>query len=513
MQLSKKIIGTIKPRPGLVIPDEKLFSLPEKVLQFGTGVLLRGLPDYFIDKANRQNVFNGRIVIVKSTAGSGPDIFDHQDGLYTLCVRGIENGKLVEENIIHSCVSRVLSASSQWAEVLQCAANPELQIIISNTTEVGIVLDADDNLRGAPPRSFPAKLLAFLFERYRLFNGDPSSGMVIIPTELITDNGKKLQAILEELAKHNKPEAGFIDWLKSSNYICNSLVDRIVPGKLSPAMQAKVEAEYGYTDQLMIMSEVYHLWAIESDNEKVQEVLSFRKTDPGLIITADIDIFRELKLRLLNGSHTFSCGLALLSGFNTVKEAMDNADFAAYITQLMMHEIAPAISNKNISIDKAREFAGRVLDRFRNPHIEHQWLSITLQYSSKMKMRNIPVIQNYLERFDDVPECMSLGMAAHLLFMKCQQEADGKFYGVINGTKYPVNDDHAGWYAEKWSKAGNPSQLVVDVLGDESFWGVNLLTDPELVNAITSKLQKMLQSGAAPVLKMISQHKNPVGLS
>jgi tagaturonate reductase len=291
------------------------------------------------------------------------------------------------------------------------------------------------------------------------------------------------------------------------------LVDRIVPGKPPLAMQAKMEAENGYIDELMTMSEAYHLWAIESDQEKVHEVLSFRKTDPGLIITPDIDLFRELKLRLLNGSHTFSCGLAFLSGFDTVKEAMDNADFAAWISRLMIHEIAPAITNENISIDAAREFAGKVLDRFCNPHMEHRWLSITLQYSSKMKMRNIPVIQNYLHRFDDVPEFMSLGIAAHLLFMKCEQDADGKFYGERNGTKYPVNDDHAGWYAEKWSKAGNPSQLVVDVLGNEAFWGTGSLHAPEFVKAITSKLQEMLQSGALPVLKMISQQTKPVELS
>jgi tagaturonate reductase len=513
MQLSKKNIPVIKPRAGLVIPNEKLFSLPEKVLQFGTGVLLRGLPDYFIDKANRQNIFNGRIVIVKSTEGGGPDIFDQQDGLYTLCVRGIENGKPVEENIIHSCVSRVLSASSQWNDILECAANRELQIIISNTTEVGIVLDVNDNLQGSPPKTFPGKLLAFLYERYRVFNGDASKGMVIIPTELITDNGKKLQAILEELAKHNNLESGFIDWLKNSNDICNSLVDRIVPGTPPPPMQVRMESENGYTDQLMIMSEAYHLWAIESGKEKVHEILSFAKADPSLIITNDIDLYRELKIRLLNGSHTFSCGLAFLSGFNTVKEAMENAEFAAYISHLMLQEIAPAITNKNISIDAAREFRSKVLDRFRNPHIEHQWLSITLQYSSKMKMRNIPVIQNYLERFDDVPECMTLGIAAHLLFMKCAPGKDGKFYGEINGTKYPVNDDHAGWWAEKWNKAGSPEQLVRDVLGDESFWGIDLLKAPEFVKAITSKLQKLLQIGVAPVLKMISQHNKLAELS
>ncbi len=262
--------------------------------------------------------------------------------------KGIENGKTVEENIIQSSVSRVLSAASQWNEILQCAANPDMRVIISNTTEVGIVLDADDDLHAAPPRSFPAKLLAFLYKRYRIFNGDPDKGMVIIPTELIPDNGEKLEAIIEELAHQNKLEYAFMDWLENANFFCNSLVDRIVPGKLPAAMQPKVETETGYTDELMIMSEVYRLWAIESDNKKVQEILSFSKADEGVVITPDIDLFRELKLRLLNGSHTFSCGLAWLAGFRTVKEAMNNADFAVYISHLMMREIAPSITNDRI---------------------------------------------------------------------------------------------------------------------------------------------------------------------
>ncbi len=170
MQLSKKNLKNIKAQPGLIIPDEKLLSLPEKVLQFGTGVLLRGLPDYFIDKANRQGVFNGRVVIVKSTSQGGTDAFSQQDGLFTLCVKGIEDGNKVEETIINSSISRVLSANDEWKTILACAHNPEMQIVISNTTEVGITL-VEDNIQSSPPVSFPGKLLAFLYERYKAFKG------------------------------------------------------------------------------------------------------------------------------------------------------------------------------------------------------------------------------------------------------------------------------------------------------------------------------------------------------
>jgi tagaturonate reductase len=166
--------------------------LPEKVLQFGTGVLLRGLPDYFIDKANKAGIFNGRVVVVKSTGHSGADAFAEQNGLYTLCIRGIEQGRNVEENILNASISRVLQASSEWQAVLDCAADPDMQIVISNTTEVGISL-MEDSIKAAPPVSFPGKLLAFLYQRYRHFEGSADKGMVIIPTELIPDNGRKRQ--------------------------------------------------------------------------------------------------------------------------------------------------------------------------------------------------------------------------------------------------------------------------------------------------------------------------------
>lgn len=504
MQLSKQNLRSVQSQPALVVPEEKLFALPEKVLQFGTGVLLRGLPDYFIDKANRQNIFNGRIVVVKSTASGGADAFDQQDGLYTLCVRGIEDGNTVEENIIHSSISRVLSAATQWDEILKCAANPDMQVIISNTTEVGIVLDADDDLLASPPRSFPAKLLAFLYKRYRAFNGDPSKGMVIIPTELITDNGAKLEAIVEELAHQNNFEYAFMDWLENANHFCNSLVDRIVPGKLPAAMQAKMDAETGYTDELMIMSEVYRLWAIESDKEEVKEILSFSKADKGVIIADNIEFFRELKLRLLNGSHTFSCGLAHLAGFHTVKNAMDDEHFSSYITQLMMQEIAPSITGAGLSIEAAKDFAAKVLDRFRNPHIDHQWLSITMQYSSKMKLRNIPVIKKYLDRFGIVPDYMATGMAGHLLFMKSTLAEDGKYYGELNGKKYHINDDNAAWFAEKWRTAADTHQLVVDVLSDEAFWEENLGSNADFTAAVSGKLQELIDNGAAAILQQIS---------
>lgn len=480
----------------VVIPDDAMFELPEKVLQFGTGVLLRGLPDYFIDKANRQGIFNGRVVVVKSTDHGDTSAFDKQDGLYTLCVRGLQNGTKTEENIINSSISRVLSAKAEWDDILECAHNPNMQIIISNTTEVGIQLVTDD-VRRHPPVSFPGKLLSFLYERYQAFNGSAQSGMVIVPTELIPDNGKKLESIVLELAHLNGLPDAFIAWLEESNHFCNSLVDRIVPGKPSAQDREALEAELGYTDQLVTMSEVYRLWAIEGD-EHVKNVLSFCQADEGVIIEPDINIYRELKLRLLNGTHTLSCGLAYLAGFETVKQAMDDEAMSSFISDLMLQELATAIPYA-VDLTAAREFGGKVLDRFRNPHIRHPWINITVQYSSKMKMRNLPMLLQHYNSSAHPPELFSLGFAAWIYFMKGVKKEDGKCFGQLNGNYYPIECDKAIDFYHKWNNFNAP-EVVEEVLGDVAYWGTNLNALPGFTRAVTEKLEAFMNKGARAVL-------------
>jgi tagaturonate reductase len=502
MILNKKNIASIGKQIGLDIPADELFSLPEKVLQFGTGVLLRGLPDYFIDKANKQGVFNGRVVIVKSTGQGGTDAFTRQDNLYTQCIRGIENGKRINEAVINASVSRVLTATEEWAAVLACAADPGIQVIISNTTEVGIVLHNNDDVNAAPPVSFPGKLLAFLLERYKKFNGSAESGMVIIPTELITENGAKLKNIVIELAKQNRLDDAFISWLSGANDFCNSLVDRIVPGQLPGDDKAVTESRLGYRDDLMIMSEVYRLWAIETASDRTKEILSFRKTDAGVILAPDIDKFRELKLRLLNGSHTFSCALAIQMGFATVKQAMEDQAFYNFISHLMLEEIVPAIVNDKVTTDAARQFAAAVLDRYSNPFIEHQWLSISLQYSSKMKMRNVPVLQQYYEKNHRVPRYMALGFAAYLVFMKSVKQNDNVYTGRTGDKSYTINDDRAAELYQLW-QTGNTDNFVANTLASENLWGVNLAALPGFRDAVLANTESIQKNGMGQTLQQL----------
>ena len=477
--------------------NESLFVLPERVLQFGTGVLLRGLPDYFIDKANKKGVFNGRVVVVKSTDGGDAVAFDNQDGLYTLCMRGLVNGQSVEENVICSAISRVLSAATQWELVLKCAHNSELNIIISNTTEVGIEL-VKEHINANPPSSYPAKLLAFLYERYKAFDGSATAGMVIVPTELISDNAKKLKAIIFELAEFNGLEDNFIQWLEQHNHFCNSLVDRIVPGKPAADKKSLLEAQLGYQDDLITMSEVYSLWAIEG-NQQVKEVLSFASVDERVIITDDITQFKELKLRLLNGTHTMSCGVAFLAGFTTVKQAMADKALGNFVKQLMVKEIARAIPYP-VAEKEATDFSAKVIDRFSNPTIEHQWISITLNYTSKLKMRVVQVLHRYTELYSAVPEKISIGFAAWLLFMKAVKKEGNVYFGELNGQPYPIKDEMAEYFFTHWKNLSTEN-LVKTVLSDLALWDADLTKIPGFENSVTDNLVQIMQEGVLSVIQ------------
>ncbi len=459
--LNKSILSELHPGDHPELPDFNQFELPEKVLQFGTGVLLRGLPDQYIQEANNKGLFNGRIVVVKSTASAGVDEFNEQDCLYTVCFKGIRNGQLVEAYKVNNSISRVLSAASDWSQVLSLAVSEDLEIVTSNTTEVGMIYQEELILENIP-QSFPGRLLKILYTRFMHFNGDKSKGLVIIPAELIEHNADVLKTVLLRVSGFNKLSAEFEDWLLQANYFCNTLVDRIVPGKLSEADQQQAEEFLGYRDKLMIMAEPFGLWAIESSEPQVMEVLSFCDEAAGCMVVPSIEKFKELKLRLLNASHSFSCGVSMLAGLNYVRESMQHPIVSAYIKRLALEEIAASIQGESITPEEANLFARNVLDRFSNPYLQHQWKSISAQFALKMKVRCMPLIKQYAERYKKLPEGMLIGLAAFMVF------------------------------------EGIPIEDVETVIADEAKWGIDLSQidglEHELIHLVSSLSENKIVS-------------------
>ena len=500
-----------------LIPSEQ-FDLPERIMQFGTGVLLRGLCDYAVDKANKNGVFNGRIVVVKSTNSDSSD-FDRQDSVYTLQERGIsDTGETVNNATIITAISRVVDATNAWEDVLKCAEKPNLQIIISNTTEAGLVYLEEDIFQ-SPPKSFPAKLTAVLYERFCAFIDSQNYGVTIVPTELVVENGQLLRGYVLQHAAANELPDDFIYWLNTACDFCDSLVDRIVSGAPSKAeKEARFLEHYNYRDELCIDSEPFMLWAIQG-NERVRKRLSFAKIDNRVVIADDIAPFREQKLRILNGGHTMSINAAFLSGHELVRDMMTDSVCGDFAESVILNEILPTVEP---IFSDAPSFANAVLNRFRNPFIAHKLISITFQNSAKMQARNAETIKRYYEKTGTVPPLMSLGFAAYLLFSKVKKEENGKYFGrytdLSSGTHegsnfYPITDDKAAILQKKWAKIEDSTnkkrllELVESVVSDPHLFDETLKNIPNFIETVADCLFELMNNGVRNTMEKALENR------
>jgi len=372
-------------------------QLPERVLQFGSGMLLRALCLAAIDTANRAGSRAGRIVVVQSTAEGAPRTraLNAQDGLFTLIERGLSGGAPVERVGLIGAISRALAADSQWNDVRDVAANPSIQVIISNVSEAGFRIDAP----------FPARLTDALHARFTRAPDAPP--MFVIPTELVPDNGPRLAAMVHELA--GRYDRSFRDWLEARVRFCSSLVDRIVTAP-PPDQHAALEATLGYRDALLTVTEPYALWAIEADPAELRTVFPIESAN--VVFAPDIAFYRERKLRLLNAVHTATAPLAALAGVRTVREASAHPLLGAFQKRLLFDEIIPAT---DIPADDARTFAHQVLERFANPWLEHEYRVIATNQEEKFRIRVLPLILASVRR--PAPG-LSLAAAAHLTFTR-----------------------------------------------------------------------------------------------
>ena len=462
----------------------RLLDLPEKVIQFGTGAFLRGFVGAFISEANRTGVFAGRIVAIASTNSGRDRAVAKQDGLYTLAVQGIERGQEVQRYELLTALSRAIPATS-WQEVLECARNPELQLIFSNTTEVGITLDDGDAPDAQPPRSFPGKLTRFLYERAQAFEYDTDYGLVVIPCELIEDNGERLQSIVLQLASRWQLDRRFTRWIHDAVPFCNTLVDRIVPGELPAEQRAAAAERLGYQDQLITACEPYRLFAIEAD-EAARDRLAFAQGARDIIIAEDITAYRQRKVRLLNGAHTITVPLALQCGCETVAQATSDELIGTFLRQALLHELVPSLE-----VEGASDFAQQVLDRFANPYIRHALIDITLQQTMKMRVRVVPAILDYAQRFGMAPPAITFGFAAYLASLcKSAPRQDDQSVHLR-----ALADRVVAESADSWLR------YAVDACAATDVWGTDLNSVPGFAQAVGTGLVALHRLGARAALE------------
>ena len=475
-----------------------LKNAPERIIQFGEGNFLRAFADYFIDVLNEKTGFNSKVVLVQPVGkhnNTAP--YKEQDGLYTLYLRGFEKGQKVNDKRVISCVSRCLNPYDDYEEILACAENPEMRYIICNTTEAGIVYDDSCKFEDAPPSAYPAKLTQFLYRRFESL-GENARGFVVLPCELIDDNGKALRECVLKYACQWELGDSFIKWLNEENIFCSTLVDRIVTG-FPKGEQESLNAENGYEDKLIDTAEVFAFWAVEAP-KTLKEELPFEKAGLPVVITGSCKPYKERKVRILNGAHTSMVLGAYLAGKNIVRECMEDDVIYSFMKKAVYDEIIPTLT---LPENELREFADSVVERFKNPFIDHELLSISLNSTSKWRARVLPAMLDYIKIKGEIPKCLAASLAFYILFYNgCEICGDG-LSAEYNGRKYTVKDDVSViefFYAHR---NDNIDKLVYSVMSNADFWGCSLAEIAGLREIVTKYLKDIKSLGIYEFIKQL----------
>ena len=450
-----------------------LENAPEKILQFGEGNFLRAFVDYWFDMSNERAGWNGKAVLVQPIAPGLAKQINEQQGLYTLYLRGRENGEKVDRKRVISSVSRCLNPyeKADYDAMMEVAVSDDLEYIVSNTTEAGIVYDPACGKEDCPPSSFPAKLTQVLYKRWQA----GKKPVVILSCELIDNNGKELEKCVKQYIEQWGLEEAFAKWCGECTF-CSTLVDRIVPGRVKdPAEASRLDEENGYHDELIDVGEVFGVWNIE-----------------GPAVTP----YKKRKVRILNGAHTGFVLGAYLAGFDIVRDCMHDEDVKGFMNKMLHEEVIPTLPLDKKDLE---EFASAVEDRFNNPFVDHELMSISLNSTSKWKARNMPSFLDYIKINGKLPVCLTMSLAAYIAFYSNDvQELTDK--GLVcrrpKGNTYTVSDDR--WALEfYWEhRDDTPEQLVHAVLTNKQMWDQDLTEIAGLEETVAADLKKIRAEGA-----------------
>jgi tagaturonate reductase len=458
---------------------------PVKVLQFGKGNFLRAFADWMIDIMNDKTDFNGSVQIVQVNSKETDTRFRQQDGLYHTVINGYKGGAPMRETRLITCVRDVINPLEDFSTYLRAGENPDLRFVISNTTEAGIEFDPDDLRPDVPQKSFPGKLTALLYHRYKFFKGAPEKTLTVLPCELVERNGEALRKAVSSYIRHWDLEPGFMTWILDHTLFCNTLVDRIVPG--FPKTDAHtIWNETGFEDDLVVSAEPYYVWVIEPieipgfQMEHLKAALPFEQAGLEVLFVSDLTPYRIRKVRILNGAHTAMVPVAYLRGLRTVKDALEDSFTGDFIRRAIQEEIMPVI---NMPHGELQRFATDVIERFQNPYIKHELKSIALNSISKFQVRILPTLLEYVALRDELPVRLVHALAALILFYR----------GTWRGESLPVNDSPwiVSFFKAAWTS--NDATLVThQVLSNAELWKTDLTQVNGLAEAVEKNLRQLM---------------------
>lgn len=442
----------------------------ETIVQIGEGNFLRGFLNWMIHQLHKQGVYSGRVVAVQPTPhGKVVPVLNAQDGLFTTILRGKLKGETIDRAELVQSISRGINPYTDWDEVIALARSTSVKWLFSNTTEAGLTYLHEPYNGKEAPLSFPGKTTAFLYERFLAFDGSLTADIVVVPCELVEENGVVLKGLIQRVAKDWELPEAFLSWLDEAVIFCNTLVDRIVTG-FPRGEEDKWATRLGYEDHLLTVAEPYHLFVIEAE-QMPSERLPF--AEAGLnVVWEKTTSYRELKVRLLNGAHTFLFAAGVLAGETTVKGALENQVLRRFLERGLREELMPTV-RANQEVKEA--YVASVIERFENPYLAHQLTDIGMNAVYKFKTRLLPALEA-----NQRPQLLLFSLAALLVYMKPIGKEGAFLQGKANGQCYTIRENETTLTIlnEAWGQFDqeekNVAETVQLLLEQEELWGVDL---------------------------------------
>jgi tagaturonate reductase len=428
-------------------------------------------------------------------------MFQKQDCQYTLQLRGRVDGEPYVETRQITSVKDIVSPFRDYEEYINVAKIDTLRFVVSNTTEAGIVYNEADRFEEKLNITFPAKLTQFLLTRYETFGGDMDKGLVMLPVELIDDNGIELKKCVMKYIDLWNLEEGFRNWVENACIFTSTLVDRIVTGYPRNDAQ-KMWDELGYHDDLIDTAEPFALWVIESakdiSKEWPMDQALADKTGMNVIFTDNQKPYKQRKVRILNGAHTSFVLASYLKGNDFVNQSMQDPIMKDFMLRTIHDEVIPTLT---LPKEDLEEFADAVVDRFNNPFIQHSLLAIALNSVSKWKARCMPSFLGYIEKTGELPAHLTFSIASLMAFYSSNDLSDGVLKGKRGEDLYDIKDDAAVLEFFRDNSAKDTREFVHAYLSNEGFHGQDLTKIPGLEDRVTEYLDAIRSEGMEKALE------------
>jgi fructuronate reductase len=476
--------------PEVQPPSYDRRSVRTGIVHLGIGAFHRAHQAVYTDDVLKLDPSWG-IVAASLRSPDTQDALEPQNGLYTVCVRSDAGEKL---RVIGS-ISQVILAPQEFEALMGAMIDPDVRIVTLTVTEKGYCHDpATGELDEAHPDivhdlahwQHPKSAPGLVVEALRRRRAAGTQPFTVLTCDNLPSNGRTVHRILSRYASLVDSDLGaFV----SEHVACPStMVDRIVPATTDED-RAQIEKALDVRDAWPVVTEPFTQWVIE--DRFPQGRPAWEKA--GAEFVADVEPYEQMKLRLLNGSHSTLAYLGFLAGYETVSAAMADAAFERLLTNLMDKDVTPTL-HMPAGADLAR-YKKALIERFKNPSLKHRTGQIAMDGSQKLPQRLLGTIRDRLR--EDAPiRRLALGVAAWMRYVTGIDE---------HGSPFEVRDPMAARLRTLVDDAANaPERLAENLFGIREIFGDDLPKDPRFTQPLIEALTQLYRQGSRDTVKEYS---------